>query len=43
MTEYVGNMRLMSVGHAETAITVNNPAALVDPTADVFLGHSSEI
>jgi thioredoxin reductase len=42
ITEYDGKVRLISVGFGEVATAVNNAAVLVDPSAHVFPGHSSE-
>jgi thioredoxin reductase len=43
IADYPGKVRLISVGFGEAATAVNNAAALLDPTASVFPGHSSEI
>jgi ferredoxin/flavodoxin---NADP+ reductase len=42
ITEYPGKVRLISVGFGEAATAVNNAAVVIDPTAHVFPGHSSE-
>jgi len=42
VTEYPGKVRLIAVGFGEAATAVNNAAVVVDPTAHVFPGHSSE-
>lgn len=42
ITEYAGKVRLIAVGFGEAATAVNNAAVVVDPTAHVFPGHSSE-
>jgi thioredoxin reductase (NADPH) len=42
ITEYDGKVRLISVGFGEVATAVNNAAVLVDPSAHLFPGHSSE-
>jgi ferredoxin/flavodoxin---NADP+ reductase len=42
ITEYPGKVRLIAVGFGEAATAVNNAAVVVDPTAHVFPGHSSE-
>ena len=42
ITEYDGKVRLIAVGCGEAATAVNNAAVVVDPTAHVFPGHSSE-
>jgi len=42
ITEYPGKVRLISVGFGEAATAVNNAAAMLDPAATVFPGHSTE-
>lgn len=42
ITEYVGKVRLISVGFGEAATAVNNAATVIDPSATVFPGHSTE-
>jgi thioredoxin reductase (NADPH) len=42
VTEYHGKVRLIAVGFGEAATAVNNAAVVIDPTAHVFPGHSSE-
>lgn len=42
ITDYPGKVRLIAVGFGEVATAVNNAAVLVDPSAHVFPGHSSE-
>lgn len=42
ITEYPGKVRLISVGFGEAATAVNNAAVVIDPSARVFPGHSSE-
>ena len=42
ITEYAGKVRLIAVGFGEAATAVNNAAVVVDPSAHVFPGHSSE-
>jgi thioredoxin reductase (NADPH) len=42
VTEYPGKVRLISVGFGEAATAVNNAAVVIDPSAHVFPGHSSE-
>ncbi|MDQ6526557.1 NAD(P)/FAD-dependent oxidoreductase [Nocardioides sp. LHD-245] len=42
ITEYTGKVRLIAVGFGEAATAVNNAAVVIDPTAHVFPGHSSE-
>jgi thioredoxin reductase (NADPH) len=42
ITEYPGKVRLISTGFGEAATAVNNAAPVIDPTAKVFPGHSSD-
>lgn len=42
ITEYPGKVRLIAVGFGEAATAVNNVAVVIDPSAHVFPGHSSE-
>jgi ferredoxin/flavodoxin---NADP+ reductase len=42
VTEYLGKVRLIAVGFGEAATAVNNAAVVIDPSAHVFPGHSSE-
>lgn len=42
VTEHPGKVRLIAVGFGEAATAVNNAAVVIDPTAHVFPGHSSE-
>jgi len=42
VTEYPGKVRLIAVGFGEAATAVNNAAVVIDPTAHVFPGHSSD-
>jgi ferredoxin/flavodoxin---NADP+ reductase len=42
VTEFPGKVRLIAVGFGEAATAVNNAAVVIDPTAHVFPGHSSE-
>jgi len=42
ITDYPGKVRLIAVGFGEAATAVNNAAVVLDPTAHVFPGHSSE-
>ncbi|HUH06321.1 MAG TPA: NAD(P)/FAD-dependent oxidoreductase [Egibacteraceae bacterium] len=42
ITEYDGKVRLISVGFGEAATAVNNAATVIDPTAKLFPGHSSD-
>lgn len=39
---YPGKVPLISVGFGEVAIAVNNAATVLDPTAHLFPGHSSD-
>jgi thioredoxin reductase (NADPH) len=43
VTEYPGKVRLIAVGFGEAATAVNNAAVVIDPSAHVFPGHSSEV
>ena len=43
ITEYPGKVRLIAVGFGEAATAVNNAAVVIDPSAHVFPGHSSEV
>jgi thioredoxin reductase (NADPH) len=43
ITEYSGKVRLIAVGFGEAATAVNNAAVVIDPSAHVFPGHSSEV
>lgn len=42
ITHYPGKVRLMSVGFGEVATAVNNAAVLIDSSADIFPGHSTD-
>ena len=42
ITTYDGKVKLISVGFGEAATAVNNAATVIDPTAKVFPGHSSD-
>jgi thioredoxin reductase len=42
ITEYPGKVRLIAVGFGEAATAVNNAAALIDPEAPLFPGHSTD-
>jgi thioredoxin reductase (NADPH) len=42
ITEYPGKVRLIATGFGEAATAVNNAAPIVDPSAKVFPGHSSD-
>jgi ferredoxin/flavodoxin---NADP+ reductase len=41
INEYPGKVRLIAVGFGEAATAINNAAVVLDPTAHVFPGHSS--
>mgnify|MGYP001793542630 CR=1 FL=1 len=41
ITEYLGKVRLISVGFGEAATAVNNAATVVDPQPTVFPSHST--
>ncbi|MFG2731584.1 NAD(P)/FAD-dependent oxidoreductase [Streptomyces canus] len=43
ITDYRGKVRLIAVGFGEAATAVNNIAALLDPQAPVFPGHSTDL
>lgn len=42
VVEYPGKVRLISTGFGEAATAVNNAAPIIDPTAKVFPGHSTD-
>ena len=42
ITSYEGKVDLIAVGFGEAAIAVNNAATVVDPSARLFPGHSSD-
>ncbi|MEU8263518.1 NAD(P)/FAD-dependent oxidoreductase [Micromonospora sp. NPDC048999] len=42
ITEYPGKVRLIATGFGEAATAVNNAAVVIDPTAHLFPGHSSD-
>ncbi|MEJ7702809.1 MAG: NAD(P)/FAD-dependent oxidoreductase [Geodermatophilaceae bacterium] len=42
IAEYPGKVRLIATGFGEVATAVNNAAVLIDPSAHLFPGHSSE-
>ena len=42
ITDYDGKVRLISVGFGEVATAVNNAAVALDPSAQLFPGHSSD-
>jgi thioredoxin reductase (NADPH) len=43
ITEYDGKVRLISVGFGEVATAVNNAATHIDPEAQLFPGHSTDL
>ncbi len=42
ITEYAGKVRLIATGFGEAATAVNNAAIVIDPSAHLFPGHSSD-
>lgn len=42
ITDYEGKVRLIAVGFGEVATAVNNAAVHLEPTADLFPGHSTD-
>src|SRR5690242_8260206 len=42
ISEYSGKVRLIAVGFGEAATAVNNAAVIIDPSAHLFPGHSSD-
>ena len=42
ISEYPGKVRLIAVGFGEAATAVNNAAIVMDPSAHLFPGHSSD-
>ena len=42
ITQYPGKVRLISVGFGEAATAVNNAAVIIDPSSQIFPGHSSD-
>lgn len=42
ITDYPGKVRLIAVGFGEAATAINNAAAVLDPDAEIFPGHSTE-
>ncbi len=42
ITEYPGKVRLIAVGFGEVATAVNNAAVVIDPSVQVFPGHSTD-
>ncbi|WP_299051298.1 NAD(P)/FAD-dependent oxidoreductase [uncultured Nocardioides sp.] len=43
ITDYTGKVRLISVGFGEVATAVNNAAVHLDPDAQLFPGHSTDL
>ncbi len=43
ITDYDGKVRLISVGFGEVATAVNNAAVHLDPDAQLFPGHSTDV
>jgi thioredoxin reductase (NADPH) len=42
ISEYPGKVRLIATGFGEAATAVNNAAVIIDPSAHLFPGHSSD-
>jgi thioredoxin reductase (NADPH) len=42
VADYHGKVKLISIGFGEAALAVNHAAPLVDPSASVVPGHSSD-
>jgi thioredoxin reductase len=42
VVDYDGKVRLISVGFGEVATAVNNAAVHIDPSAQLFPGHSTD-
>jgi ferredoxin/flavodoxin---NADP+ reductase len=42
VTAYPGKVRLIAVGFGEVALAVNNAAVAIDPSRDLFPGHSTQ-
>ena len=42
IVDYDGKVKLISVGFGEAATAVNNAAVVIDPSAHIFPGHSTE-
>jgi thioredoxin reductase (NADPH) len=42
ISDYPGKVRLIAVGFGEAATAVNNAAIVIDPSAHLFPGHSSD-
>ena len=43
ITDYAGKVRLIAVGFGEAATAVNNAAVHIDPDAQLFPGHSTDV
>ncbi len=43
IVDYDGKVKLISVGFGEAATAVNNAATVIDPSARIFPGHSSDV
>ncbi len=43
ISDYPGKVRLIAVGFGEAATAVNNAAVVIDPSAHLFPGHSSDL
>lgn len=43
ITDYLGKVRLISVGFGEVATAINNAAVHIDPDAQLFPGHSTDV
>lgn len=43
VTDYDGKVRLIAVGFGEVATAVNNAAVHIDPSAQLFPGHSTDL
>jgi ferredoxin/flavodoxin---NADP+ reductase len=42
IVDYEGKVKLIAVGFGEAATAVNNAAVIIDPSAHIFPGHSSD-
>jgi thioredoxin reductase (NADPH) len=42
IVDYEGKVKLIAVGFGEAATAVNNAAVILDPSAHVFPGHSTD-
>jgi thioredoxin reductase (NADPH) len=42
IADYQGKVRLIAVGFGEAATAVNNAAVAIDPSLDLFPGHSTD-